>query len=129
MTTLVYLFWAKQMNLSNTTILLKEWLRLSEHESEAIAEKEWTILNDLLDQKSRIKALLEDYRGEDFSEADKLLVDELIMITKLNQTLLKSEMDIVSSRIQNEDRSLKTMRKVGQIYGSQNGSSYWHSYS
>ena len=129
MTTLVYLFWAKQMNLSNTTILLKEWLRLSEHESEAIAEKEWTILNDLLDQKSRIKALLEDYRGEDFSEADKLLVDELIMITKLNQTLLKSEMDIVSSRIQNEDRSLKTMRKVGRIYGSQNGSSYWHSYS
>ena len=129
MTTLVYLFWAKQMNLSNTTILLKEWLRLSEHESEAIAEKEWTILNDLLDQKSRIKALLEDYRGEDFSEADKLLVDELIMITKLNQTLLKSEMDIVSSRIQNEDRSLTTMRKVGQIYGSQNGSSYWHSYS
>ena len=129
MATPVYLFWAKQMNLPNTTILLKEWLRLSEHESEAIAEKEWTILNDLLDQKSRIKALLEDYRGEDFSEADKLLVDELIMITKLNQTLLKSEMDIVSSRIQNEDRSLKTMRKVGQIYGSQNGSSYWHSYS
>ena len=59
MATPVYLFWAKQMNLPNTTILLKEWLRLSEHESEAIAEKEWGMLNDLLDQKSRIKALLE----------------------------------------------------------------------
>ena len=129
MATPVYLFWAKQMNLPNTTILLKEWLRLSEHESEAISEKEWGMLNDLLDQKSRIKALLEDYSGDNFSEADKLLVNELIMITKLNQTLLQSEMDIVNSRIQNEDRSLKTMRKVGRIYGSQNGNSYWHSYS
>ena len=117
------------MNPSNTTILLKEWLRLSKHESEAIDEKEWGMLNDLLDQKNRIKALLEDYSGDDFSEANKLLVDELIMITKLNQTLLQSEMDVVSSRIQNENRSLKTMRKVGRIYGSQNGNSYWHSYS
>ena len=74
-------------------------------------------------------SLLEDYEGDDFSEADKLLVGEIINITRLNQTLLKSEMDIVSGRIQNEDRSLKTMRKVGQIYGSQGGSSYWHSYS
>tara|TARA_Y100000588_G_scaffold219734_1_gene233652 strand:+ start:221 stop:574 length:354 start_codon:yes stop_codon:yes gene_type:complete len=117
------------MNLPYTTILLKEWLRLSKHESEAITSKEWTALNDLLDQKNRIKALLEDYEGDDFSEADKLLVGEIINITRLNQTLLKSEMDIVSGRIQNEDRSLKTMRKVGQIYGSQGGSSYWHSYS
>ena len=129
MALLAYLSWAKQMNLSNTTILLKEWLRLSEHESEAIAAKEWTVLNELLDQKNRIKVLLEDYEGEDFSETDKLLVDELSAITQLNQTLLKSEMDIVSGRIQNEDRSLKTMRKVGQTYGSQEGGSFWHSYS
>tara|TARA_B100000959_G_scaffold275453_1_gene328867 strand:+ start:702 stop:1055 length:354 start_codon:yes stop_codon:yes gene_type:complete len=117
------------MNLSNTTILLKEWLRLSEHESEAITTKEWTVLNDLLDQKNRIKILLEDYEGEDFSEADKLLVNELITITRRNQTLLKSEMDVVSGQIQTEDRSLSTIRKVSQTYGSQEGSSYWHSYS
>jgi Na+-transporting NADH:ubiquinone oxidoreductase subunit NqrC len=117
------------MNLSNTTILLKEWLRLSGHESEAIAAKEWTVLNDLLDQKNRIKVLLEDYEGEDFSEADKLLVNELITITRRNQILLKSEMDIVSSRIRTEDRSLNTIRKISQTYGSQGGGSYWHSYS
>tara|TARA_B100001123_G_C15315266_1_gene1025911 strand:- start:1398 stop:1751 length:354 start_codon:yes stop_codon:yes gene_type:complete len=117
------------MNLPNTTILLKEWLKLSEGEHAAITAKEWTVLNNLLDQKNRIKILLEDYDAEDFSDADKRIVSELITITKLNQTLLKSEIDIVSDRIQNEDRSLKTMRKVGQTYGSQRGGSYWYSYS
>lgn len=114
---------------TSTTILLQEWKRLSKQETTAIASREWTELNELLDQKNRIKDLLDDYDGDDYSEADMQLVSELISLTEQNQIWLQSEMETVHHQIQNEDRSLNTMRKVNQTYGSQDGSSYWHSYS
>mgnify|MGYP001187017524 CR=1 FL=1 len=113
----------------STTILLKEWKRLSEQESTAIAAGEWTELNDLLDQKDRIKNLLEDYQGEDYSTADRQLISELIAITEENQQRLNSAMEAVRGQIQTEDRSLSTISKVNQIYGTRGDSSYWHSYS
>ena len=54
---------------SSTTILLREWRRLAEQEATTIASREWTELNELLDQKDRIKDLLEDYEGPDFRKA------------------------------------------------------------
>ena len=114
---------------TSTTILLEEWKRLSQQESEAILDRDWTVLNELLDQKNRIKDLLGDYEGDDFPAADKQIVSELIAITEHNQQLLKSEMVIVRNQIQTEDRSLNNMRKVNRTYGAQEGQSYWHSYS
>jgi len=114
---------------TSTTILLQEWKRLSKRESEAILGRDWTLLNELLDQKNRIKDLLGDYESDDFPEADKQIVGELITITEHNQQLLKSEMAIVRNQIQSEDRSLNNMRKVNRTYGAQEGRSYWHSYS
>ena len=114
---------------TSTTILLKEWKRLSKQESEAILDRDWTVLNELLNQKNRIKDLLGDYEGDDFPETDKQIVSELITITEHNQQLLKSEMVIVRNQIQTEDRSLNNMRKVNRTYGAQEGQSYWHSYS
>ena len=114
---------------TSTTILLREWKKLSERESEAIACRDWTVLNKLLDQKNRIKDLLGDYEGDDFSGTDKQIVSELITITERNQRLLKSEMEVVRGQIQTEDRSLNNMRKVNRTYGTKDGQSYWHSYS
>ena len=50
-------------------------MRLAHQESAAIAASEWLELNDLLDQKDRIKLLLEDYADDDFSESDQQLED------------------------------------------------------
>ena len=104
---------------TSTTILLQEWKRLSKQETTAIASREWTELNELLDQKNRIKDLLDDYDGGDYSEADMQLVSELVSITEQNQIWLQSEMETVRHQIQTEERSLNTMRKVNQTYGSQ----------
>ena len=114
---------------SSTTILLREWRRLAEQEATTIASREWTELNELLDQKDRIKDLLEDYESPDFSEGDHQLVTEIISITGQNQQQLQLAMAAVQSQIQTEDRSLNTMRKVQQTYGQQDGPSFWHSYS
>ena len=113
----------------STTILLQEWKRISQQETTAIASREWTALNELLDQKNRIKDLLDDYDGGDYSETDMQLVSELISITEQNQIWLQSEMETVRHQIQTDECSLNTMRKVNKTYGSQDGSSYWHSYS
>ena len=113
----------------STTILLREWKRLAEQEATAIASCEWPELNELLDQKDRIKDLLADYEGPDFSEGDHQIVAEIISITGQNQHQLQLAMASVQSQIQTEDRSLNTMRKVHQTYGQQDGPSFWHSYS
>lgn len=113
----------------STTILLREWKRLAEQEATAIASREWPELNELLDQKDRIKDLLEDYESPDFTEGDHQLVTEIISITGQNQQQLQLAMTAVQSQIQTEDRSLNTMRKVHQTYGQQGGPSFWHSYS
>ena len=103
----------------STTILLREWKRLAEQEATAIASREWPELNELLDQKDRIKDLLEDYESPDFTEGDHQLVTEIISITGQNQQQLQLAMTAVQSQIQTEDRSLNTMRKVHQTYGQQ----------
>lgn len=113
----------------STTILLREWKRLAEQEATAIASREWPELNELLDQKDRIKDLLEDYESPDFTDGDHQLVTEIISITGQNQQQLQLAMTAVQSQIQTEDRSLNTMRKVHQTYGQQGGPSFWHSYS
>ncbi len=113
----------------STTILLREWKRLAQQEATAIAAREWIELNELLDQKDRIKDLLGDYEGPDFSEDDHQLVSQIISITSQNQRQLQLAMDAIQSQIQSEDRSLKTMRRVHQTYGHQDGSSFWYSYS
>jgi len=113
----------------STTTLLNEWKRLAEQEATAIAIGEWGELNGLLDQKDRIKILLEDYEGFDFSKDDHQLVTEILSITGQNQQQLQLAMTSVKSQIQTEEQSLNTMRKVHQTYGQQDGTSFWYSYS
>ena len=113
----------------STTILLEEWMRLAQQESAAIAASEWMELNDLLDQKDRIKRLLEDYADDDFSESDQQLVGNIISVTQQNQIQLQTEIDSVSAQIQQNKKSLTTMRQVNQTYGETDQSSFWHSYS
>ena len=113
----------------STTILLEEWMRLAHQESAAIAASEWLELNDLLDQKDRIKLLLEDYADDDFSESDQQLVGNIISVTQQNQIQLQTEIDSVSDQIQQNNKSLTTMRQVNRTYGGTDQSSFWHSYS
>ena len=78
--------WLDNMS-SPTTTLLREWKRLSNAESTAITLRDWSELNRLLDEKSRLQGLLDDYPGEAYSEEDRTLVGELINTTKAGATI------------------------------------------
>jgi hypothetical protein len=112
-----------------TTALLREWKRLSEAESTAITLRDWNELNRLLDEKSRLQVLLEDYPGEDYTEEGQGLVTSLITTTELNRARLDSEMNSVRSQIQAQDRAASNIRKVDQAYGSKAGENYWQTYT
>ena len=112
-----------------TTTLLREWKRLSEEESTAITLRDWSTLNRLLDEKSRLQVLLEDYPGEDFTEEGQELVTSLMTTTELNRARLDSEMKPVHTQIQAQDRASSNIRKVDQAYGSKGGENYWQTYT
>ena len=101
-----------------TTTLLREWKRLSAEESTAITLRDWDHLNQLLDEKSRIQVLLDDYPGEDFTEEGQALVTSLMTTTGLNRARLDSEMKSVRAQIQAQDRASSNIRKVDRAYGS-----------
>jgi|TARA_B100001971_G_C18237254_1_gene568176 hypothetical protein len=112
-----------------TTTLLQEWKRLSEVESTAITLHDWNELNRLLDEKSRLQKLLEDYQGEILTDEDQDLVGSLLTITELNRARLDSEMKSIRNRIQSEDRAASNIRKVNQAYGGRSGKNYWQTYT
>ena len=112
-----------------TTTLLREWKRLSEVESTAITLRDWSELNRLLDEKSRLQELLEDYQGEDFTDEDQVLVGNLLTMTDLNRARLDTEMKSIRTRIQSEDRAASNIRKVNQAYGGRSGKNYWQTYT
>ena len=114
---------------SPTTTLLREWKRLSNAESTAITLRDWNELNRLLDEKSRLQGLLDDYPGEAYSEEDRTLVGELINTTELNSARLTAEMSNLKDQIQDQDRAASNIRKVDQAYGSRSGDNYWQTYS
>ena len=108
-----------------TTTLLREWKRLSEVESTAITLRDWSELNRLLDEKSRLQDLLEDYQGEDFTDEDQDLVGNLLNVTELNHARLGAEMKTIRTQIQSEDQAASNIRKVNQAYGGKAGENYW----
>ena len=112
-----------------TTTLLREWKRLSEVESTAITLRDWSELNRLLDEKSRLQDLLEDYQGEDFTDEDQGLVGNLLNMTELNRARLDTEMKSIRTQIQSEDQAASNIRKVNQAYGSKAGENYWQTYT
>ena len=112
-----------------TTTLLREWERLSEVESTAITLRDWSELNRLLDEKSRLQDLLEDYQGEDFTEEDQDLVGNLLNVPELNHARLDTEMKTIRTQIQSEDQAASNIRKVNQAYGSKAGENYWQTYT
>ena len=112
-----------------TTTLLREWKRLSEVESTAITLRDWSELNRLLDEKSRVQGLLEDYQGEDFTDEDQGLVGNLLNMTELNRARLDTEMKSIRTQIQSEDQAASNIRKVNQAYGSKAGENYWQTYT
>ena len=112
-----------------TTTLLREWKRLSEEESTAIALRDWSTLNRLLDEKSRLQVLLEDYPGEDFTEEGQELVTTLMTTTELNRARLDTEMKSVHTQIQAQDRAVSNIRKVDRAYGSKAGANLWQTYT
>jgi|TARA_B100000959_G_scaffold272687_1_gene322339 hypothetical protein len=114
---------------SPTTTLLREWKRLSEVESTAITLRDWGELNRLLDEKSRLQGLLEDYQGKDFTEEDQDLVGNLLTVTELNRARLDTEMKTVRKQIQSEDQAVSNIRKVNQAYGGRPGENYWQTYT
>ena len=112
-----------------TTTLLREWKRLSEVESTAITLRDWSELNRLLDEKSRLQELLEDYQSEDFTDEDQGLVGNLLTMTELNSARLDTEMKSVRTQIQSEDQAASNIRKVNQAYGGKTGENYWQTYT
>ena len=112
-----------------TTTLLKEWKRLSEVESTAITLRDWSELNRLLDEKSQLQGLLEDYQGEDFTDEDQGLVGKLLTVTELNRARLDTEMESVRTQIQSKDQAVSNIRKVNQAYGGKAGENYWQTYT
>ena len=112
-----------------TTTLLREWKRLSEVESTAITLRDWSELNRLLDEKSRLQDLLEDYQGEDFTEEDQDLVGNLLNVTELNHARLGAEMKTIRTQIQSEDQAASNIRRVNQAYGGKAGENYWQTYT
>ena len=116
------------MNAPSTT-LLREWKRLSEVESTAITLRDWSELNRVLDEKSRLQELLEDYQGEDFTDEDQGLVGNLLTMTELNSARLDTEMKSVRTQIQSEDQAASNIRKVNQAYGGKTGENYWQTYT
>ena len=75
-------------------------------------------LNELLDQKDRIKDLLEDYESPDFSEGDHQ-PSRKSSASPAKTNRVYGWPAAVQSQIKTEDRSLNTMRKVHQTYGQQ----------
>ena len=112
-----------------TTTLLREWKRLSEVESTAITLRDWSELNRLLDEKSRLQDLLEDYQGEDFTDEDQDLVGNLLTVTELNHARLDTEMKSIRPQLQSEDKAASNIRKVNQAYGGKAGENYWQNYT
>ena len=117
------------MKTDSTTTLLREWKRLSDAESTAITLRDWDELNRLLDEKSRLQGLLDDYEAEDYNAEGRALVSELINRTTLNQARLKTEMTVVQGQIQDSDRAANNIRKVDQAYGAKPADNYWQTYS
>ena len=112
-----------------TTTLLREWKRLSAEESTAITLRDWDHLNQLLDEKSRLQVLLDDYPGEDFTEEEQALVTSLMTTTGLNRARLDSEMKSVRAQIQAQDRASSNIRKVDRAYGSKGSENFWQTYT
>ena len=114
---------------ASTTTLLREWKRLSEQESTAITLRDWDTLNRLLDEKSRLQLLLDDYPGDAFTPEGRELVSGLMTTTELNAARLDTEMKSVQTQIQAQDRAASNIRKVDRAYGTKPGDNLWQTYT
>ena len=117
------------MTAAPTTTLLREWKRLSDEESTAITLRDWDHLNRLLDEKSRLQLLLDDYPDEAFTPECQELVSHLMTTTELNRARLEAEMKSTKTQIQAQDRAASNIRKVDRAYGSKPTENQWQTYS